>query len=134
MTNTRARELIDSGYRMPAPDGTPDEVYQLMLRLVFFSSSHVMKKQCCCYRKHHVKGKKWIDRKTKIIPSFSSILLFIIVLRVAERDVKLLYNAEVPASHYPVGWSDADELPARRWGSYNALNLYFYFVLHMRFM
>ena len=26
MTNTRARELIDSGYRMPAPDGTPDEV------------------------------------------------------------------------------------------------------------
>merc|ERR1711936_1215658 len=32
MTNTRARELIDSGYRMPAPDGTPDEVYQLMLR------------------------------------------------------------------------------------------------------
>ena len=35
MTNTRARELIDSGYRMPAPDGTPDEVYQLMLRSVF---------------------------------------------------------------------------------------------------
>ena len=34
MTNTRARELIDSGYRMPAPEGTPDEVYQLMLRLV----------------------------------------------------------------------------------------------------
>jgi len=32
MTNTRARELIDSGYRMPAPEGTPDEVYQLMLR------------------------------------------------------------------------------------------------------
>eukprot|EP00088_Acartia_fossae_P059822 TRINITY_DN7150_c0_g1_i1.p1 TRINITY_DN7150_c0_g1~~TRINITY_DN7150_c0_g1_i1.p1 ORF type:complete len:868 (+),score=211.06 TRINITY_DN7150_c0_g1_i1:62-2665(+) len=32
MTNTRARELIDSGYRMPAPDGTPDEIYQLMLR------------------------------------------------------------------------------------------------------
>jgi len=32
MTNTRARELIDSGYRMPAPDGTPDEMYQLMLR------------------------------------------------------------------------------------------------------
>jgi len=32
MTNTRARELIDSGYRMPAPDGTTDEVYQLMLR------------------------------------------------------------------------------------------------------
>ena len=34
MTNTRARELIDSGYRMPAPDGTPDEVYQLMLRWI----------------------------------------------------------------------------------------------------
>ena len=34
MTNTRARELIDSGYRMPAPEGTPDEVYQLMLRWV----------------------------------------------------------------------------------------------------
>lgn len=32
MTNTRARELIDSGYRMPAPEGTPDEMYQLMLR------------------------------------------------------------------------------------------------------
>lgn len=32
MTNTRARELIDSGYRMPAPEGTPDDVYQLMLR------------------------------------------------------------------------------------------------------
>ena len=32
MTNTRARELIDSGYRMPAPDSTPDEMYQLMLR------------------------------------------------------------------------------------------------------
>lgn len=32
MTNTRARELIDSGFRMPAPDGTPDEMYQLMLR------------------------------------------------------------------------------------------------------
>jgi len=32
MTNTRARELIDTGYRMPAPDGTPDEIYQLMLR------------------------------------------------------------------------------------------------------
>jgi len=32
MTNTRARELIDSGFRMPAPDSTPDEMYQLMLR------------------------------------------------------------------------------------------------------
>jgi len=36
MTNTRARELIDSGYRMPAPEGTPDEVYQLMLRSLYY--------------------------------------------------------------------------------------------------
>ncbi len=32
MTNTRAREMLDSGYRMPAPDGCPEEIYQLMLR------------------------------------------------------------------------------------------------------
>jgi len=32
MTNTRAREMLDSGYRMPAPEGTPDEMYKLMLR------------------------------------------------------------------------------------------------------
>lgn len=32
MTNTRAREMLDSGYRMPAPDSTPDEMYELMLR------------------------------------------------------------------------------------------------------
>jgi len=32
MTNTRARELLDSGYRMPAPDSTPDEMYKLMLK------------------------------------------------------------------------------------------------------
>ena len=32
MTNTRAREMLDSGYRMPAPDGIPDEMYELMLR------------------------------------------------------------------------------------------------------
>jgi len=24
--------MIDSGYRMPAPDGTPDAMYKLMLR------------------------------------------------------------------------------------------------------
>ena len=32
MTNTRAREMLDSGYRMPAPEGTPEEMYKLMLR------------------------------------------------------------------------------------------------------
>jgi len=32
MTNTKAREMLDGGYRMPAPDGAPDEIYQLMLR------------------------------------------------------------------------------------------------------
>ena len=40
MTNTRARELIDSGYRMPAPDGTPDEIYQLMLRYIALILNH----------------------------------------------------------------------------------------------
>ncbi|XP_067209784.1 tyrosine-protein kinase Fer isoform X2 [Linepithema humile] len=32
MSNSQAREKIDAGYRMPAPDGTPDEIYRLMLR------------------------------------------------------------------------------------------------------
>ena len=32
MTNTKAREMLDSGYRMPAPDGTPEEMYNLMLQ------------------------------------------------------------------------------------------------------
>lgn len=32
MTNTHARERLDSGYRMPAPESTPEEMYQLMLR------------------------------------------------------------------------------------------------------
>ena len=32
MTNTRAREMLDSGYRMPAPDDTPGEMYDLMLK------------------------------------------------------------------------------------------------------
>ncbi|XP_044263147.1 tyrosine-protein kinase Fer isoform X1 [Tribolium madens] len=32
MSNSKAREKIDSGYRMPAPDNTPDEMYRLMLR------------------------------------------------------------------------------------------------------
>ncbi|XP_046682518.1 tyrosine-protein kinase Fer isoform X6 [Homalodisca vitripennis] len=31
-SNSKAREKIDQGYRMPAPDGTPNEMYQLMLR------------------------------------------------------------------------------------------------------
>ncbi|XP_076040534.1 tyrosine-protein kinase Fer isoform X2 [Oratosquilla oratoria] len=31
-SNTRAREMIDSGYRMPAVNSTPDEMYRLMLR------------------------------------------------------------------------------------------------------
>ena len=33
MTNTRAREMLDSGYRMPSPEGCcPEDMYQLMLR------------------------------------------------------------------------------------------------------
>ncbi|XP_063706686.1 tyrosine-protein kinase Fer [Culicoides brevitarsis] len=32
MSNTRARERIDAGYRMPAPDNTPSDMYRLMLR------------------------------------------------------------------------------------------------------
>ncbi|XP_063542147.1 tyrosine-protein kinase Fer isoform X2 [Cydia strobilella] len=32
MTNSRAREKIDSGYRMPAPEGCGEDVYALMLR------------------------------------------------------------------------------------------------------
>lgn len=32
MNNSKAREKIDSGYRMPAPENTPDEMYRLMLR------------------------------------------------------------------------------------------------------
>ncbi|XP_066248419.1 tyrosine-protein kinase Fer isoform X2 [Euwallacea similis] len=32
MNNSKAREKIDGGYRMPAPDNTPDEMYRLMLR------------------------------------------------------------------------------------------------------
>ncbi|XP_011305435.1 tyrosine-protein kinase Fps85D isoform X2 [Fopius arisanus] len=32
MSNSQAREKIDAGYRLPAPDNTPDEVYKLMLR------------------------------------------------------------------------------------------------------
>ncbi|XP_018904229.2 tyrosine-protein kinase Fer isoform X2 [Bemisia tabaci] len=32
LSNTKAREKIDAGYRMPAPESTPDEMYRLMLR------------------------------------------------------------------------------------------------------
>lgn len=32
MSNSRAREKIDTGYRMPAPDGCSEDVYALMLR------------------------------------------------------------------------------------------------------
>ncbi|CAL1677593.1 unnamed protein product [Lasius platythorax] len=32
MSNSQAREKIDAGYRMPAPDGTPEEIYRVMLR------------------------------------------------------------------------------------------------------
>ncbi|KAK9688404.1 Protein tyrosine and serine/threonine kinase, partial [Popillia japonica] len=32
MSNSKAREKIDAGYRMPAPENTPDEMYRLMLR------------------------------------------------------------------------------------------------------
>ncbi|XP_039431372.1 tyrosine-protein kinase Fer isoform X3 [Culex pipiens pallens] len=32
MSNSRARENIDEGYRMPAPDNTPPEMYRLMLK------------------------------------------------------------------------------------------------------
>lgn len=30
--NTKAREKIDAGYRMPSPDGTPEDMYRLMLK------------------------------------------------------------------------------------------------------
>ncbi|XP_022179496.1 tyrosine-protein kinase Fer isoform X3 [Myzus persicae] len=32
LSNSKAREKIDTGYRMPAPEGTPDEIYRLMLQ------------------------------------------------------------------------------------------------------
>ncbi|XP_032592708.1 tyrosine-protein kinase Fer isoform X2 [Drosophila grimshawi] len=32
MSNSRARERIDTGYRMPTPDHTPPEMYRLMLK------------------------------------------------------------------------------------------------------
>ncbi|XP_046418972.1 tyrosine-protein kinase Fer isoform X2 [Neodiprion fabricii] len=32
MSNSKAREKIDTGYRMPTPEGAPDEIYRLMLR------------------------------------------------------------------------------------------------------
>ncbi|KAG8238861.1 hypothetical protein J437_LFUL018467 [Ladona fulva] len=32
LSNSKAREKIDSGYRMPAPEGTPPQLYELMLQ------------------------------------------------------------------------------------------------------
>ncbi|CAG7823667.1 unnamed protein product [Allacma fusca] len=32
MTNSKSREMVEAGYRMPAPDGMPDLIYQLMAR------------------------------------------------------------------------------------------------------
>jgi serine/threonine protein kinase len=32
MSNSKAREMIEAQYRMPAPEGTPDVIYQLMTR------------------------------------------------------------------------------------------------------
>lgn len=32
MSNSMARERIDEGYRMPAPEGAPPEMYRLMLK------------------------------------------------------------------------------------------------------
>uniref|UniRef100_A0A8D8RSL3 non-specific protein-tyrosine kinase n=1 Tax=Cacopsylla melanoneura TaxID=428564 RepID=A0A8D8RSL3_9HEMI len=32
LSNTKAREQIDTGYRMPPPDDTPEEMYRLMLK------------------------------------------------------------------------------------------------------
>lgn len=32
MSNSKAREQIDAGYRMPAPENTPKEMYRLMLK------------------------------------------------------------------------------------------------------
>lgn len=32
MSNAKARELIDNGYRLPCPPKTPQNVYQLMSR------------------------------------------------------------------------------------------------------
>jgi len=32
MSNSKAREMIEAAYRMPAPPDTPDTIYQLMLR------------------------------------------------------------------------------------------------------
>ncbi|XP_060083276.1 tyrosine-protein kinase Fer-like [Ylistrum balloti] len=39
MTNNQARERVDDGYRMPAPEGTPDLVYKLMLKIWEYDTS-----------------------------------------------------------------------------------------------
>lgn len=39
MSNAQARERVDAGYRMPAPEGTPDDIYQLMLKIWEYNPS-----------------------------------------------------------------------------------------------
>ncbi|XP_065074259.1 tyrosine-protein kinase Fer isoform X1 [Ochlerotatus camptorhynchus] len=40
LSNSRARERIDEGYRMPAPDNTPPEMYRLMLKCWSYESEN----------------------------------------------------------------------------------------------
>ncbi|XP_059478852.1 tyrosine-protein kinase Fer isoform X2 [Neocloeon triangulifer] len=40
MSNSQARERIDEGYRMPAPEGTPPEMYQIMLKCWAYESEN----------------------------------------------------------------------------------------------
>ena len=39
MSNAQAREKVDAGYRMPKPEGTPDDIYQLMLKIWEYNPS-----------------------------------------------------------------------------------------------
>ncbi|XP_069102517.1 tyrosine-protein kinase Fer-like isoform X2 [Argopecten irradians] len=39
MTNNQARERVDDGYRMPPPEGTPEPVYKLMLKIWEYDTS-----------------------------------------------------------------------------------------------
>ncbi|XP_033726294.1 tyrosine-protein kinase Fer-like [Pecten maximus] len=39
MSNNQARERVDDGYRMPPPEGTPEPVYKLMLRIWEYDTS-----------------------------------------------------------------------------------------------
>ncbi|XP_055615880.1 tyrosine-protein kinase Fer isoform X3 [Toxorhynchites rutilus septentrionalis] len=40
LSNSRARERIDEGYRMPAPENTPPEMYRLMLKCWSYESEN----------------------------------------------------------------------------------------------